>query len=1287
MHIVSALLAVAVGFSQPFDGKRTVVIEGEDGTRVRNLVSGVPAKTGEKVEWDGLDDAGKVVKPGRYRWRALAHKGLEAKHLMTFCNGYGSNHGTLVASATDGKYVFFATPVSEGGHEVVALNPDGSLYGAWKAPHGHGLASVRLAAGGGFVYAEYSGRSWGKDGKDNGRQILKIDLAKRQIAEFDKEAKCLPPELKFNDNTYTDPKTGKKYVAEAKENVVRIYDRGGKLLKTLGATPGGSVPGPYVPERLENPSSVVVGPNGLVWVTESWRWDPKRLVAFDETSGKVVKSYFGPAAYGAPGAGIDPADATRWIGLGTLFKLDFEAKSATPTHVLGGKTGRRNVFHREKGRTYVITWDKATFIQLMRPDGSLRPCAAVSSAHQFAYYCGWKPPEGFKKAFESATKGDKRKYGPAEKPNHGLGFVWSDRNGNGEMDEAEFEFALGWDRFAGASWGAGVENLEIRVPAVKNGANHIVAIKPKGIRPDGTPDYPPLSTALASAVRTTGPNVYMTVESAVDRFGNVFLNSNPMTSFAPDGRCRWTYPNRWSGVHGSHDAPFPKCGELQGVLFFTGRADLDSEHDVFALTGNHGRMFFIDSSGLYVDELFSDVRTTSGRGVYMMGGEAFGGTFTRADDGTYYLQCGGLEYRVFRVDGFDSVVRKSGTLTVTAKDAAAAEAAAAARSVDPGVVRELRVSSGGLDAAVPVKWTPDKAHAVEARLAADAKRLSFRFKVTDDSPWVNNGTDVQALFKTGDACQIELESPQGPVRLLVAPKGAETVAVRYREKVKGGPQRDSVLFQSPWRSVRFDSVTVLASVKAEVSKSADGYVLEGSVPLADLGFAARVPREVRGDLGVIYGDRDGTVNMFRNHWSNKATGLVNDVPGEVMFSPKQWGTFLFGAGGAAGAGGAKAVFSGVLGFNPPSKDLKSKFPDADLKKRIQGWSPVWNAGGQRWGWGYHGTIYRYSADGKQDVALGGNSGSFIGFLEENPDCVEIKGFVAGRKPGEYYCRGANGLISRLEWSDELNRLVIRERIGDVSGVHALGMDDHGRVSIGNGVWEWNDAPSAPLRRGTPGSVDGSFTTVDGSQVLAFSTMWGKRGFFIGTLASELACNRGKEGIEKWMSGGIAGSAPLLAGGKRQIVVVGKGGQAMLATVNDRWIEKFVDAGLEWKTAPKRTTSVAIESPRDPKRLYVGTEGAAVVFDRTSDGRWRESARVPASGAAYVACDGTYLWVADSEANKVSAYRCGQFAKPAIVYAGSGESALSRPELIAAANGRVAVLDRGHARIVKISVRD
>ena len=65
------------------------------------------------------------------------------------------------------------------------------------------------------------------------------------------------------------------------------------------------------------------------------------------------------------------------------------------------------------------------------------------------------------------------------------------------------------------------------------------------------------------------------------------------------------------------------------------------------------------------------------------------------------------------------------------------------------------------------------------------------------------------------------------------------------------------------------------------------------MPLASLGLTRPGGRSFRADFGVIFGDPEGTINMLRSYWSNQATGLVSDVPGEIMLSPNLWGTVKF----------------------------------------------------------------------------------------------------------------------------------------------------------------------------------------------------------------------------------------------------------------------------------------------------------------------------------------------------------------------------------------------------------
>ncbi len=70
-------------------------------------------------------------------------------------------------------------------------------------------------------------------------------------------------------------------------------------------------------------------------------------------------------------------------------------------------------------------------------------------------------------------------------------------------------------------------------------------------------------------------------------------------------------------------------------------------------------------------------------------------------------------------------------------------------------------------------------------------------------------------------------------------------------------------------------------------------MLTAAIPLADLGLPRQGTVTLKGDFGVIYGDDAGSIDLLRSYWSNQATGLVNDVPGEIMINPRLWGTLRF----------------------------------------------------------------------------------------------------------------------------------------------------------------------------------------------------------------------------------------------------------------------------------------------------------------------------------------------------------------------------------------------------------
>lgn len=1034
--IADRKLQIAFDFNQPVDGKATVVIEDEKGNRVRNLISGeAMAKGKHRIVWDATNDKGDLLVPGKYQWRAISHPGLKPEYIFSFCDGPGSNHGTLHSAATNGKFLFFGTSVSEGGYELIQLEPDGKFVRGYNAPHGHGLAKVAVAADDKFLYAAYDGTGWGHhvdrskpDWKaDNKISLVRFKLEGGNVADFPDRKRFaiissyevgpgskgkLPDRIALagmvflNGRLYIgdsvknsvlevnpetgeitrtiplknlvtlaaekgklyavagkslleiDPAKGKAvrkissklsgipnglavgkdgnfYVSDAESHVVWILDKKGKSVGMIGKKGGITyktaeirkkmggygeenlekmvTPGPYDPLRLHNPSGLVMAPDGHLWVTENERWKPKRLAAYDAGSKKMWKEYFGPTAYGAPGCSFDPEDSTRWFGQGTLFNLDLKNRTSKPVSTLGGEEGMHYRFWRQDGRTFIIAYGKVTYIEELLPDNTLKPLAFLSSGHQYSYAHSWHPPKEFVDAFKRDYPNVKYEYGRSGQPNHGYGMLWVDKNGDTKMQTGEIEFSTSAENFGGSGWGHDFHDLTMRVPAKVKGKSVMVTLKPNGWWPGGAPKYPAINDAVKAAIPIDGPE-WSGLETTVDSFGNMIINSSPeMRAFSPEGKLLWGYPNNWTNVHGSHGAPLPSTGELQGVLFFTGVAPLDKKSDVMAMNGNHGRAFIMTTDGLYLDEMFPDCRLMTNPqagGVGILGGECFGGTFGRSiNDGNYYFQGGGIEYRIYRVDGLKETVRSQGSLNVTAEQVVAAErnrsrqAAAEAKflsTVIPNVKTPPKMDGKDNDwqGTPTAQWNRGNKFPVTVRAAHDDKNLYLCYNVKDGSPWVNNGKDWQMLFKTGDSVDLQIGSDpranpkrSGPVpgdlRLLIAPFQGGNIAVLYRHRLPKAS--DSVVFQSPWRSEKVDSVKKLDSAKIAVTRSGDSYNVEVTVPLSELGLSSRTGKTLRGDFGIIYGDAGGTTNIFRNYWSNQATGLINDVPGEIMLSPNLWG--------------------------------------------------------------------------------------------------------------------------------------------------------------------------------------------------------------------------------------------------------------------------------------------------------------------------------------------------------------------------------------------------------------
>jgi len=530
---------------------------------------------------------------------------------------------------------------------------------------------------------------------------------------------------------------------------------------------------------------------------------------------------------------------------------------------------------------------------------------------------------------------------PAPAGTHGyasLSYVWSDRNDDGvaQADELvtgspwtgwkEWKYPVGTAGYFGSYWLD--ENFNLYGLAGESYGGwggrgpFVTRIPLQGWTPGGAPIWNiGAQTVLGQPALPSGRCLYLPAEGRV-------VVGEPLTCLADDGRVLWTYKDQWPGVHASHWAPLPDRDDvLIGTLGCIGRAKT-ALGTVFAMHSNMGRLYLMTMDGLFVASVFQDCRlggdswpneAKSGASLdrVTMGSEWFGGHFFRATDrasakgGAYYLIAGFTAYNLIRLDGFDTLQAIAGDgIRVTEADVRAAEKQAQRRLAQAAEERALTISRlsappvfGGQLADFStnhvVAWGSGP-YRIRAALAVDATNLYLGYDVAgDDNPMVNAGKDVQQLFTTGDSVDLQLgtdpsaatnrmEAAVGDLRLLLSVFEGRPVAVLYRWKVRG--ERHPVTFTCPWRSHTVDCVDVLSEAQIHIARRPGGYVIETAVPLAALGFAPAGGRSYPIDLGVIFSDAKGDNRAARIYWSNPATGLTADVPGEIMATPNLWGT-------------------------------------------------------------------------------------------------------------------------------------------------------------------------------------------------------------------------------------------------------------------------------------------------------------------------------------------------------------------------------------------------------------
>lgn len=147
---------VTVDYELPWDGMATVMIDGPDGRRVRNLVTRADRTAGPHREgWDLNDDQGIAVKPGKYTVKIIAHPPLDLRYQFTVypnvsqlipensawlngVNGPGgwmADHGAPSSIAVAASTVYLGSPCAESGVSLIETDLRGAKRWGYHTLH------------------------------------------------------------------------------------------------------------------------------------------------------------------------------------------------------------------------------------------------------------------------------------------------------------------------------------------------------------------------------------------------------------------------------------------------------------------------------------------------------------------------------------------------------------------------------------------------------------------------------------------------------------------------------------------------------------------------------------------------------------------------------------------------------------------------------------------------------------------------------------------------------------------------------------------------------------------------------------------------------------------------------------------------------------------------------------------------------------------------------------------------------------------------------------------------
>ena len=690
---------------------------------------------------------------------------------------------------------------------------------------------------------------------------------------------------------------------------VKQYTPQGRLIRAIGIPGGRPWIGAWDPNGMLVPRGLAVTDTGRLWVAEDDA-SPSRTSVWDTATGKLVRDYVGPSAYGGGGDFWgDPQNPSTIYAEGSFFHVDYAKKTWTPVSIAtrrmslgdvfspageGGIPGSRTITHG--GKEYVFFSTNNHVVCLVKKGDRLQPVAAVG----YAYL-------GNRKRVGNAEDGDHDiVYAPDFFQTHAWqNYVWTDANGDGQVQESEMQWEpTGAKPAFGTYWGPGIgPDGSIYLSGGRGDKSPIYRLDLQSWTPSGAPVYT-LADAKEIVPDATGvQGLSVTTDNRlIVSHDYEYRGDNPapsMTAYSRDGRFLWDIPLT---PPGKQQATSVEANNVIGDFVVPGLGDVFCTwlwHDNF-------KPYLVTSDGLYVSNLLDDTVI----GPKATWDESYKHLF-HAPDGSVYLVNGGRDaYHILKITGLSSARRFTSPLVITAAGARAAEratqlAAAAGPVLPPPVLHVawdaqppvMNGSLSGWDMNSGVLIQGAKGRTARIALRRDSRRLYAAYEV-HGAKFVNGGGNPDTLFLTGDCTDLMLSvgadrnkphfTPQpGDERLLVGLYKGKPIAVLYQQVVPGTARPVRLM------NTTIDKITRLDSAQIAYKRTADGYTLEVSAPLADLGIdpasSGNLSGNLTGDVGVIFADATGANRAQRLYYYNQDTAIISDLSTEARLQPGNWG--------------------------------------------------------------------------------------------------------------------------------------------------------------------------------------------------------------------------------------------------------------------------------------------------------------------------------------------------------------------------------------------------------------